>query len=267
MTSVDNRIPKIIHYCWFGKNKKSKIIKRCIRSWKKYCPDFQIIEWNEDNFDVECNSFCKSAYEAKKWAFVSDYVRLNVLYNYGGIYMDTDVELIKPLDDYLEYECFLGFQHENYVTNGLVTGAIKNHEFIQENENVYKELEFINNEDSSKYIVCQKYTTDLLRKRGLKLPGDTDIQIIDNICIFPPEYFCPYDHRNFNMNITQNTVAIHHFASSWWDEERKRKYNYNKRRHKMHFIMHLPNSILMKMIGIDKYEKLKKFLRVKRRDK
>ncbi len=120
-------ILKVIDYCWFGGNKKPSIIKKCIKSWKKYCPDYQIVEWNEDNFDVNCNQFCKNAYENKKRAFVSDHTRLKVLYEYGGFYMDTDVELVKPLDDFRKLECFLGFQHESYVSNGLVTGTVANH--------------------------------------------------------------------------------------------------------------------------------------------
>lgn len=258
-------IPKILHYCWFGGQPKSAKIKKCIRSWKKYCPDFRIIEWNETNFNYEIVPYCKTAYRFKKWAFVTDYVRLKVLYDYGGIYMDTDVELIKSIDSFLEYDCFMGFQHEKYVNNGLITGAEKHHPFIKENMEIYENLNFVNEADSTNFIVCQKYTTDLLEKKGLKFPCDGTIQRINNICIFPPEYFCPFDHRTYKMNITPNTVAIHHFASSWWDEKRKREYNAIKWKNRIHRIQHLPNRLLIHALGNDKYEEIKEKLKGGRR--
>lgn len=239
------------------REKKPAIIKKCIKSWKKYCPDYQIIEWNESNFDVNCNQFCKSAYKNKKWAFVSDYARLKVLYDYGGFYMDTNVELVKPLDDFRKLECFLGFQHESYVNNGLVTGAVANHFFIKENMMIYESMDFKNETDSTKLTVCQEYTTSLLKKRGLKVPGDNQIQMIDNIVIFPPEYFCPYDHRNFTIYKKENTVAIHHFASSWWDDKRKREYRKIKQQQKIHYCIHLPNMLIKNILGDERYEKLK----------
>ena len=251
-------IPKIIHYCWFVKNKKSSKIKKCIKSWKKYFPDYKIIEWNEDNFDISSNEWCKSAYEAKKWAFVTDYVRLKVLKDYGGIYMDTDVELIQSLDPFLQYHCFMGFQHEKYVSNGLVIGAVKNHGFIIENAAVYENIQFETNEDSYKLKVCQEYTTELLANHGLTLPCDGKIQIIDDIYIFPPEYFCPYDHRTYEMNKTENTVAIHHFASSWWDKNRKNEYKKQKCKVKINYYIHFPHRVLLSLIGEKNYNNIKK---------
>lgn len=261
MTNVIDKIPKIIHYCWFGGNKKPPIIKKCIRSWKKYCPDYKIIEWNESNFDVHCAPFCEQAYNAKKWAFVSDYVRLKVLYEYGGIYMDTDMELLKPLQSFLTYHCFLGFQHESYVSNGLVIGVVPAHPFILENLAVYVDKNFSNELDSKNFVVCQEYTTNILRKHGLKLPCDGTIQVLDDIVVFPPEYFCPYDHRNFTMNKTDNTVGIHHFASSWWDADRKRWYKKEKRKNIIDYYLNMPNRFLKKVMGIKKYEKLKQKLK------
>lgn len=163
-------IPKIIHYCWFGGAEKPKIIKKCIKSWKKYCPEYKIIEWNESNFDVNCIPFCRQAYEAKKWAFVTDYVRLKVLYDQGGIYMDTDVQLVKNIDCFLEYPCFLGFQHENYVSDGLVFGAEAGNWFVKENSEIYENMPFVNESDSKKFVVCQEYTTQILKENGLRVP-------------------------------------------------------------------------------------------------
>ena len=114
-------IPKVLHYCWFGGASKPKNIQNCIRSWKKYCPDYEIIEWNEQNFDVSQSLYTRQAYDARRWAFVADYARLKILYEQGGIYMDTDVELLRPLDDLLAYPAFFGFQHNNEVATGQST--------------------------------------------------------------------------------------------------------------------------------------------------
>ena len=254
-------IPKIIHYCWFGKNEKPKIIKKCIRSWKKYCPDYRIIEWNEENFDINSNIWCQTAYEAKKWAFVSDYVRLKVLYDYGGIYMDTDVLLKQSLNKFLKYNCFMGFQHESYVNNGLVTGALKRNSFIKDNLSIYENSSFIDENGKYKMTVCQEYTTKLLKDRGLVIPCDGQIQILDDIYIFPPEYFCPYDHRDFSMKKTKNTVAIHLFASSWWSKEDKKNFRRRKAIYKIDYLIHFPNRIGRRAFGDEKYEKLKRIVK------
>lgn len=251
-------IPKIIHYCWFGGNEKPALIKRCIRSWKKYCPDYKIVEWNENNFDIHCIPFCEQAYEAKKWAFVSDYARLKVLLDHGGIYMDTDVELVRPLDDLLSLDCFLGFQHEHYVNNGLILGATKGNRFVYENATIYEKSCFTPCEDSMKLTVCQEYTTELLKQYGLAVPDTGDIQVVNGVHVFPSDYFCPYDHRSNRMNRTEHTYAIHHFASSWWDDTRKKQYLRNKRREKVDYLLHIPNRFFMKLLGDKQYEELKR---------
>ena len=119
-----NEIPKIIHYCWFGKNEKSDLAKKCIDSWKKKCPDYQIIEWNEENFDITTNEYVYEAYMNKKWAFVSDFVRIFALYNNGGIYLDTDVEILKNMDEFLCNTTFFGFETIDKVSTGII-GAQK----------------------------------------------------------------------------------------------------------------------------------------------
>ena len=125
-------IPKIIHYCWFGGNEIPENDKKCIESWKKYCPDYKIIRWDESNYDYKKNSYMREAYEAKKWGFVPDYARLDIIYNYGGIYLDTDVELLKSLDEILDCEGFFGFESENLVNLGLGFGAVKGNEIIRD---------------------------------------------------------------------------------------------------------------------------------------
>ena len=250
-------IPKVIHFCWFGGNEKPAIVKKCIKSWRKYCPDYEIIEWNEENFDVNCIPFCQQAYEAKKWAFVSDYARLKVLLEYGGIYMDTDVELLRPIDDLLALECFIGFQHEHFVSNGLIFGAEANHSFVQENAAVYENNSFVSYDDSKKLTVCQEYTTEILKGYGLKVPDTGEIQVVNGIHVYPSEYFCPYDHRTFQMKKTANTYAIHHFASSWWDKKRKSDYKKLKLRIKIDYILHSPNRVLMHVLGPETYQRIK----------
>lgn len=119
-------IPKIIHYCWFGGKEKPELVNIYIATWKEFCPDYKIIEWNESNFDVAENDYCREAYEAHKWAFVSDYVRLKVLYEYGGIYMDTDVEVVKTFDEFLHYGAFSGYESKDKIPTGTMGGSAKN---------------------------------------------------------------------------------------------------------------------------------------------
>ena len=254
-------IPKKIHYCWFGGNKKPPIIKKCIRSWKKYCPDYEIIEWNESNFDVHCIPFCEQAYNAKKWAFVSDYARLKVLYDHGGIYMDTDVELVRPIDDLLDLDCFIGFQHEHYVNNGLILGAISGNDFVHENAAIYENMSFVAQEDSKKLVVCQEYTTEILKGYGLAVPDTGHIQVVNGVHVFPSDYFCPYDHRTYQMTRTEHTYAIHHFASSWWDDARKTQYIRIKRNQKVDYFLHTPNRLLIHLLSEKRYSVIKKALK------
>jgi len=160
MYMSENKIPKVIHYCWFGGNEKSKLIKKCIDSWKKYCPDYEIKEWNESNFDIEINNYVKEAYEAKKWAFVSDYARLWIVYNYGGIYLDTDVELIKSLDNLLNYKAYFGSEDGKLINTGLGFGAIKDNEFVKKIKDDYEYIHFIKDDGTYDITPCPKRNTD-----------------------------------------------------------------------------------------------------------
>ena len=138
-------IPKTIHYCWFGRNPKPALAQKCIQSWKKHCPDYTIMEWNEDNYDISSAPlYVRQAYEARKWAFVTDYVRLHVVHDHGGIYMDTDVELKKNPDALLEYSAYFGFEDGQYVNTGLGFGAIPGHPFLKEIMADYEGIPFIN---------------------------------------------------------------------------------------------------------------------------
>lgn len=211
-------IPKIIHYCWFGGKELPNEYKYYIRTWKKYCPDYQIKEWNEKNFDIEQSDYAKEAYEQKKWAFVSDYARLKIIYEEGGIYLDTDVELVKPLDDLLKEKCFLASEKTGYINTGLGFGAEKKNEIIHFLLEEYTNRHFIGKNGVYDHTACPKKNTKPLRKYGYKFSLDEIIRIRDAV-IFPPVYFDPMDYELGETNITENTYSIHHYASSWISNE------------------------------------------------
>lgn len=211
-------IPKIIHYCWFGRNPMPELAKYCIESWRKYCPDYEIIEWNEDNFDINFNEYLKEAFAAKKWAFVTDVVRLYALVTYGGIYMDTDVELMKPLDKFLELEAFSGFESEMDIPTGIMGGE-KEFPLFRELLNDYEGKHFINSDGSYNTTTNVMRITECCQKKGL-IRNNT-LQIVDGFTLFPNDYFCPKDHMTGIVKITANTHTIHHFNGSWLSEEKK----------------------------------------------
>ncbi len=206
-------IPKIIHYCWFGGNPLNKQGRDCLESWKKFFPDYEIKEWNEDNFDVNCCQYVKEAYEAKKWAFVSDYARFEILYNEGGIYFDTDVKVIKSFDDIVEKGSFMGFERCGAVNPGLGVGACAKSSFIKEMLNDYRKSEFLKPDGGYDMTTIVSRTTRILKKYGLQETGD--FQSVAGINIYPTEYFCPIDMETGRLNITENTRSIHEFAGSW----------------------------------------------------
>lgn len=202
---------KVIHYCWFGGNPKPALIKKCMKSWKKYCPDYEIKEWNESNFDVNCCDYVKEAYKAKKWAFVSDYCRFYVLYNYGGIYLDTDVELLKPIDS-IESAC-VGFESEKLVASGLVRAAKKHDKICGLMLKSYAKDKFIKANGEFNLLTVCKRETEILRGFGLKL--NNHMQVVCGTTIYPTEYFQPTDMNTGKIHLTKNTVSIHHYAASW----------------------------------------------------
>lgn len=212
-------IPKKIHYCWFGGKPLPELAKKCIASWKKYCPDYEIIEWNESNFDINCCGYVKEAYTAKKWAFVSDVVRLYALVNYGGIYMDTDVEVIRPLDDILKYEAVSGFESQTQIQTGLMAcreGQTLFSELLHEYDNAH----FVKEDGSYDLTTNVTRITDICLKYGLK--QDNTFQIINGFALFPNEYFCPKDFVTGIVTLTRNTYTIHHFEGSWNTPEEKK---------------------------------------------
>ena len=216
----NTKIPKKIHYCWFGGKELPKLAKKCIESWKKYCPDYEIIEWNENNFDINMNTYVKEAYENKKWAFVTDYVRLYALYNYGGIYMDTDVEVVRNLDEFLENESFFGFEDSNHVSTGIMASK-KNNQLIKEISNHYDTRNFIMKDGKLDMTTNVIIITEILSKKGLK--KNNKKQTIEGLTIYPSEFFCPLDCNSKKLRKTRNTHAIHWFSGSWLDLKTKLK--------------------------------------------
>ena len=205
-------IPKVIHYCWFGKGEKPKLAEKCINSWHKYCPDYVFIEWNEENFDINSNRYVREAYENKKYAFVTDYVRLYALINYGGIYMDTDVELIKSLDPFLDNQAFSGFEEKAWIPTGLMA-CEKDFLLFKEYLSYYDDISFVN-KDGSLNTVTNTYTiTKMTEKHGLVRNGV--YQVIEGFVLYPKDYFCPLNDATGQLNKTENTVAIHWFNKSW----------------------------------------------------
>lgn len=207
------KIPSIIHYCWFGGGEKPEIVQKCIDSWKKNLPEYEIIEWNEENFDIECNLYVKEAYNAKKFAFVSDYVRVYVLYKFGGIYLDTDVEVFKPFDNMLHHDSFWGFEQENYIATSTI-GAMKGNKLIKTFLDSYEGKEFIKEDGNHDELTNVAIVTNILKNAGLKLNGEYQ-EISGMGAFYPQTYFSPYDYINCRKFITENTYAMHHFYKSW----------------------------------------------------
>ena len=220
-------IPKIIHYCWFGRNPKPKLAEKCIKSWKKYCPDYEIIEWNEDNFDISAAPlYVRQAHEAKKWAFITDYVRLWAMTTYGGIYMDTDVEVVKSLDRYLKHDAFSGFEDDENIPTGIMACS-KDFPLFVELLHYYDTAEFINPDGSLNTTTNVTIITQMCRKYGFV--GNNKYQVVEGFALYPKDVFCPLDCMSGMMHRTRRTATIHWFSASWHSEyERKQLEAYRK---------------------------------------
>ena len=229
-------IPKVIHYCWFGRGEIPSFYKKCIKSWGKYCPDYKIICWNEENFDVTQNKYVREAYEAGEWAFVSDYARLKVIYDNGGIYLDTDVELIKPIDDLVDSGGFMGFDEKGIVATGLGFGAEKGNEIIGEFLKDYDNIPFVLEDGSFDLTPCPDRNTAALKRLGMDVEN-TD-QTFMGIRFLPAEYLCPMDYYTGKKTVTKNTYSIHHYSASWTSSVTKR------------------TTRIKRMIGVKLYNKL-----------
>ncbi|MBE6824277.1 MAG: glycosyl transferase [Ruminococcaceae bacterium] len=221
-------IPKKIHYCWFGRGQKSELILKCIESWKKYCPDYEIIEWNEDNLDVNATLYTKQAYENKKWAFVSDYARLYALYNEGGVYFDTDVEVLKPIDEFLKNKSFTGFEVKDSPVTAVM-GACAGDSVIKMLLDYYDGAKFINDDGTMNMVTNTHIITEDFIKNGVKLNGK--LQTIKNMTIYPQIVFCPNNFSRIFNKPSKKSYTIHHFDQSWKNSRRKDSFLYRVRRY------------------------------------
>jgi len=216
-------IPKTIHYCWFGHGEMPKWNMECIESWRKFCPEYKIIEWNETNYDVTKNQYTNEAYRAKKWGFVPDYARLDIIYQHGGIYLDVDVEIIHPLDELLYNSAFCGFDKTTQINFGSGFGAVKQFDLMLKMMMKYDDLAFINENGTYNLEPSPLYQTEVAVDCGLLLNGN--FQVIDGMAFYPAEYFAPLSPLTLNMMKTDKTFSIHWYDASWFtqSEHKSRK--------------------------------------------
>lgn len=239
--------PKKIHYCWFGGGPKDKLFEKCYKSWQKYFPDWEIIEWNEDNFDVNFCEYTKRAYELGKYAFVSDVARLKIIYDDGGVYFDTDVEVIKKFDNKFLSEGYFGEEEDGLINTGIGFAALKHNDAIKTILDAYENLSNIQSivvEIADRYgynintqsllkidepqpeFPCPLLNTAALINAGYKVKSG---ERIAGIPIYEPEYFCGFDYRNHCLSVTNKTYSIHHYNASWMDPEQRRRERIKRR--------------------------------------
>jgi hypothetical protein len=254
------RIPKIIHYCWFGPKPFPELEQKCMESWKRYLSDYEYKLWDETSFDIDSVTYVKQAYECKKYAFVSDYVRMYALYTFGGIYLDTDVEILQPLDSFLEDEVFMGFENKTMLGTAII-GTIKDCSVFSDIMNYYHQHKFLDDKHRQDTTANPQLLVNSLIKQGFK--KENLDQFIGNIHIYERDIFFPKKLGENNFRVTERTIAIHHFTGSWLSE-RDKKRGINK------FwidvcrpVLRKIQSILSKLLG----EKLTKRLEIIVRDK
>jgi hypothetical protein len=210
-------IPKIIHYCWFGRGEKPELAKKCIASWRKFCPDFEIREWNEDNCDYLAMPFMAEAYAAKKYAFVSDVMRLLVLEQYGGVYFDTDVEVVRDIAPLMDDEGFIGFENDQYVASGLLDALVEcfgyKRDELQAMIEEYQKLHFTNADGTTNAVGCPHLNTDVMERFGLVRNGQE--QTVSGIHVYPADFFNPLDSVTGKLTKTENTYSVHWYSMSW----------------------------------------------------
>lgn len=232
-----------------------QLAEKCIRSWKRFCKGYELVEWNEKTFDInEAPEYVKQAYAAKKWAFVTDYVRLYALYTCGGIYMDTDVEVVKPLDQFLQLSGFSGFEQDVSVPTGIMA-AEKGHKLIYEWLKEYDNKSFLLSNGALNLETNVVAITRQMKELGLIL--DNSLQTVCQFTFFPKEYFCPKDPAEWNICKTQNTYTIHHFAGSWLEKEAReahQKYLKEKKKRQRHRRI---KDLVKRIIGEKMYNRIK----------
>lgn len=243
-------IPHIIHYCWFGNSKKPKSVQKYIDNWKRMLPDYQFMEWNEKNCDLENEiEYVKEAYQNKKYAFVSDYIRIKKLNEYGGVYFDTDIKVLKRFDTYIEKnKVVLGFQGVGNLGTAFIA-TIANHPLFEKFLENYAERHFIQKDGSMDQTSINVSLNPLVEAYGLDINQDEFQLISEGIAIYPTEYFCAFDIENWHPVITEKSCTVHYMASSWRSLQVKTKIQILK--------------IIFCIIGTENYDKLRKYLKRK----
>ena len=263
-------IPKTIHYCWFGRNTKPALAYKCIETWKDYMPDFEIIEWNEDNYDFSaCPEYVKEAYKSKKWAFVSDYVRFDILHQYGGIYLDTDVELLRSLNPIISKGAFMGCEalcdraNGVRVNPGLGMAAEQGNKFLKEMIDFYNTIHFVDEKGELNEKTIVDYTTEHLLHYGLK--NVQEIQKVENFIIYPPSFFCPKAWNSYKKNFCGygKAFSVHHFSASWQSEEQKKMAQYYYRKNKINKYKSKLKDLIILVVGKEHFELLRKKIKEK----
>jgi hypothetical protein len=206
-------IPRVIHYCWFGNTPLPASAERCLASWRRSCPDYEIRRWDEQTFDVARCTFCREAHAAGKWAFASDYARLRIIFEHGGVYLDTDVELLQSLDRLLAHSAFFGFQQDGTIATGLGFGAIPAHPLIGSLLQHYETVMFLGPDGRPVAIPCPARDAAVFRQFGFRLDGSR--QDRDGVVVLPADVMCPKSYESGRVRLTPRTVAIHHYDASW----------------------------------------------------
>ena len=252
-------IPKKIHYCWFGGKEKPALAQACLRSWKRFAPDFELKEWNENNFDLSAAPlYVRQAMEAGRWAFVTDYVRLVALTQYGGVYMDTDVELKKPLTPYLHHRAFAGFESMDAVQTGLLAcepGFPLFEAFLRH----YDTAVFLREDGSTDLTTNVEILTRLCVERGLRL--DNSKQCVDDLTVYPKEVFCPVEYETGKLKKSRKTVCIHWFSASWHTQQELDQMAKEKHQKEQERRSELRVRVGTALFGEKGYERLKTILK------
>lgn len=251
-------IPKIIHYCWFGPKEFTDLEKNCIQTWKEKLPDYEIMFWNEDTFDVDSVPYTKQAYKHERYAFVSDYARLNALYNYGGIYLDTDIEILKSFDKFIEDKMFIGFENRTMVAVGVL-GAEKGEPFIKELLDFYHKYPFEDEKGNIDITTIVQKLTPLLEKRGLTTPNSE--QMVDYIHVYDRDVFYPKKMKDGTFRVTDESYTIHRYAGSWLTEREKRRGESTIWRNFFRPVLRKTRSGLTKVLGYKKTKQIEASLR------